>query len=92
MTKLEKNFKLVRLIIRVPKEHSAFTYFTLESNEGICFYSTIESSLSGQFRDLELVGTLEFKDDLHHLIEVLSRSFPVEILEETIMVDHDNKK
>ena len=91
-TKTQKNFKLVRLIIRVPKEHSAFAYFTLEANEGLCFYSTIESSLSGQFRDLELIGTIEFKDELHHLIDVLRQSFPVEILEEEELVDHELKK
>lgn len=91
-TKTQKNFKLVRLLIRVPKEHSAFAYFTLEANEGLCFYSTIESSLSGHFRDLELIGTLEFKDELHHLIDVLRQSFSVEILEEQELVDHELKK
>jgi len=91
-SKIQKNFKLVRFIIRVPKEHSAFAYFTLESNEGLCFYSTIESSLSGQYRDLELIGTLEFKEDILHLIHVLSESFSVEILEQQELVDHEFKK
>ena len=84
----EKNFQLVRLIIRVAKENSAFLYFTLESNEGLCFYSTIESSLSGQYRDLELVATLEFEEALLHLIENLTLSFPVEILLKENVIDH----
>ncbi len=88
----QKKFMLVRLVIRVSKANSAFTYFLLESHEGLCFYSTIESSLSGQFRDLELVATIEFKQELHHLITKLQESFPVEILEEQELEDYVHQK
>jgi hypothetical protein len=73
------------MVIRVPKEQSAFTYFQLESNEGLCFYSTLESSLGEPFRDLELKGHSSLKAELDHLLERLSLEFPMEILSSDIL-------
>lgn len=78
MTKLsDQTFKL---IIRVPKDQSAFIYFQLEANEGLCFYSTLESSLKQGFRDIEIQGDSTLKDETFKLIEVLKKSIPITII------------
>ena len=58
----------------------AFTYFQLEANEGLCFYSTIEESVGQGYRDLDLKGSLELRQEIEHLIQELQKEFPVEIL------------
>lgn len=77
------NNSLVIVIIRVPKSESAFTYFQLEANEGLCFYSTLESSLQENYRDLELKIPLCFKDEVFRLLNKLQEEFSIEILSET---------
>jgi hypothetical protein len=72
--------QLFRLLVRVTKADSAFLYFQLESNEGLCFYSTLDSSLGTTYRDLELIGSLEFEGEILRLLEHLRTAFPVEIL------------
>lgn len=85
--KQENITKMFQVVLRVSKEDSAFVYFTLESNEGFCMYSTLESSLGGPYRDLNLMGTLDFEPNVIHLIHQLTKKFPVEILEHKIFID-----
>ena len=69
-----------KVVIRVPKEESAFTYFQLEANEGLCFYSTLESSLKEGYRDIEIQGDLSLKDEAFKLIEILKKSIPITVI------------
>lgn len=78
--KTDKINQLFHLVIRVPKSDSAYTYFQLEANEGLCFYSTLDSSLGESFRDIDIRATLEYQSDVEHLIEKLRAKFPLEIL------------
>lgn len=71
---------LFHFVIRTAKEDSVFAYFTLESHEGLCFYSTREESLGKEYRDIDLQGPLHFKADVLHIIEKLQARFPVQIL------------
>jgi hypothetical protein len=74
------NNQLFHYIIRVPKSESAFTYFQLEANEGLCFYSTLESSMGETYRDLDLKGSLDLKEEVEHLLEVLRGKYALEVL------------
>lgn len=77
-----------KLIIRVPKAHSAFTYFQLEANENLCFYSTLDESLGQPYRDLQIQGSVEFYDETKRLLEVLSKDYSVEYLEDLPRCEH----
>jgi hypothetical protein len=77
--------ELYHIIIRVPKEHSAFTYFQLEANEGLAFYSTLKHANGQVYRDIDLKGPKELETELRRLLEYLSSSYLIEyIKEETI--------
>lgn len=78
------NFKI---IIRVPKAHSAFTYFQLEANENLCFYSTLEESLGQPYRDLLLQGSIEFYNETKRLLNQLQQEYPIEYLEDLPQVE-----
>lgn len=87
----EMNYKnsqlIINKIIRVSKKDSSFVYFTLESNEGLCFYSTLESSMNTDYRDLTVNFTPEFKEDVERIFSILSDRFPIEILSENEIKD-----
>jgi hypothetical protein len=72
------NNQLVHTIIRVPKEESAFVYFTLEANEGLAFYSTLQDSLGEGFRDIAIKTHISLEAELDHLIEILGKEIPME--------------
>ena len=78
---------LNNIILRVSKADSSFVYFTFESNEGICFYSTLESSLKKDYRDMTVFFTPEFKEDVERILGILSNRFPIEILEKNEIKD-----
>ena len=48
--------------IAVPKEQAHFLYFILESNEGLCFYSTIEEDFSAGSRKIEVNFDISLKN------------------------------
>jgi hypothetical protein len=73
--------------IRVPKDAAFFVYFTFESNEGLCFFSTVDESLKGQYRDIDVRCTIESKNDLKALIELLQSEFRLDVMEEKITID-----
>ncbi len=73
--------------LRVPKDESYFVYFTFESNEGLCYYSTVDESLKGQYRDLDVRCPIELKEDLLNLIKRLQTEIRLDILSEEIIQD-----
>lgn len=60
-----------QLTIRVPKDQAAFTYFQLESNEGLFFYSTLQESLKEPYRDLILTCHLSLEKEAQHFLDYL---------------------
>lgn len=72
--------ELYKSTLRVTKEDSAFLYFQLESNEGLCFYSTIPHQNGDKHRDVTITCHISMKDDCLRLINFLSTKFPIEIL------------
>ncbi|MCO4795193.1 MAG: hypothetical protein KC493_15860 [Bacteriovoracaceae bacterium] len=87
MNEMIEHNQLFHMTIRVPKDQSAFTYFTFEANDGLCFYSTLESSLGEPYRDIDIKTHISMKEELERLIGVLSSAYPIEILKQVIVED-----
>lgn len=87
MSEMTEQNRLFHMLIRVPKDQSAFTYFTFEANDGLCFYSTLESSLGEPYRDIDVKTHISLKDELLRLIEFLSKDYPIEILSQEEIKD-----
>ena len=76
----QNSHQLLQIVLRVPKEHSHFVYFIIEANDGFCFYSTIDSSLKENFRDIILTLPIEWADSLDRLLARLQETIPLDIL------------
>jgi hypothetical protein len=87
MNYITENNQVLHLIIRVPKEEAAFTYFQLEANEGLCFYSTLEDSMKESYRDITVTAHIGLKDEVMHIINKLQQMYKLEILKEEIKED-----
>ena len=79
--------KLQHYIIKVPKDQAAFTYFQLEANEGLCFYSTLDSSLSQTYREIELFSPISLETEVTHFLNHLKNEVPFEIVTHEILED-----
>lgn len=73
------------IIIRVPKKDSSYVYFTLEANEGLCFYSTLKHQKESPFRDIEIKLTNSLTNEFLTVFKFLSDNIEVTVLE-----DNDN--
>jgi hypothetical protein len=73
--------------LRVPKDESYFVYFIFESNEGLCYYSTVDESLKGQYRDIDVRCPIEGKENLKSMIARLQSELRLDILSEEIIQD-----
>lgn len=74
--------------LRVPKDDAYFVYFTFESNEGLCFYSTVDESLRGQYRDIDVKCPVELRETVVSLIERLASEIRLDVLESKIISDY----
>jgi hypothetical protein len=79
--------ELKYLQLRVPKDEAYFVYFTFESNEGLCYYSTLDESLKGAYRDIEVRCSIELAGALEALIRRLQTEIRLDVLEEKIIFD-----
>ncbi len=73
--------------LRVPKDDAYFVYFTFESNEGLCFYSTVDESLRGQYRDIDVKCAVELRETLVSLIELLKNNMRLDVISSEIISD-----
>ena len=73
--------------IRLSKEDSAFFYFQLEANDGLCFYSTLAHPHHAQYRDIDLKGDILLKNEIDHLLKECKTRFKIEILLDEIIAD-----
>ena len=73
--------------LRVAKDDAYFIYFTFESNEGLCFYSTMDDSLKGSYRDIDVKCPIEAREDLKALIARLQTELRLDVLQEEIIAD-----
>jgi hypothetical protein len=79
--------KLFYAKIRVLKDDAYFVYFTLEANEGLCYYSTTDESLKSTFRDIEVKCPIEAKENVKLLFLRLQTELRLDVLEEEIILD-----
>jgi hypothetical protein len=79
--------ELYHCTLRVPKDEAFFVYFIFEASEGLCFYSTLDESLKGQYRDLDVKCPIELKSELLQLISELQKSIRLDVLSESIIQD-----
>ena len=73
--------------LRVNKDDAYFIYFTFESNEGLCFYSTVDDSLKGAYRDIDVRCPIEARENLKALIERLQTECRLDVLIEEVIID-----
>lgn len=73
--------------LRVPKDDAYFVYFSFEASEGMCFYSTVDDSLRGPYRDIDVKCPVEWEKDLKALVSRLSTEFRLDVLESRIISD-----
>lgn len=73
--------------LRVAKDDAYFIYFTFESNEGLCFYSTVDESLKGTYRDIDVRCPIEARENLVSLIQRLQTECRLDVLTEEILKD-----
>lgn len=85
MNSLDTEQDIFRVVIRLPKADSAFVYFQLEANEGLCFYSTLEDSLGTPYRDLELSGHVSIRPEFNKMFSYLQEKIEITILEDKII-------
>lgn len=79
--------QLFHYVVRLNKEDSAFFYFQLEANDGLCFYSTLPYEPHTQYRDLDLKGDILLKGEVDLLIKHCAEKFPIDILVNEIIPD-----
>lgn len=79
--------KLFELILRMPKNDTSFVYFTLEANENKSFYSTLPFDKGQLFRDMVIMTTPEFKDQVLSIIEHCKKNTDLEILSQSFIED-----
>lgn len=74
-------------LLEVDKADSSFLYFTFESNEGLCFYSTQKHVEGDLKRLLEVYSPIEFTENLEELINHLRKTVNIKILEHKTIKD-----
>lgn len=79
--------ELYYMRIRVSKDDAFFVYFTFESNEGLCFYSTVDDSLKGSYRDIDVKCPIEARENLKALLARLQSEMRLDVLQEEVIVD-----
>lgn len=79
--------KLYYCRLRVPKDEAYFVYFTFESNENLCYFSTVDESIGGQYRDIDVRCPVEARDPLKALIERLQGEIRLDVISEEIILD-----
>jgi hypothetical protein len=77
---LNHSSQLFHYVLRLNKEDSAFLYFQLEANDGLCFYSTLPYEPHTQYRDIELKGDILLKSEIDHVLAQFGKKFKMDIL------------
>jgi hypothetical protein len=77
---LNHSSQLFHYVVRLNKEDSAFFYFQLEANDGLCFYSTLPYEPHTQYRDIDLKGDILLHSEIKNLLERCQQKFKIDIL------------
>ena len=71
----------------MPKNYSAFFYFTMESNEGVGFYSTLPDSLGKLYRDIQVRMSPEMEEHFLNILSHCKKNADIEVLESSTLDD-----
>ncbi|MFA6236400.1 MAG: hypothetical protein WC635_03650 [Bacteriovorax sp.] len=83
--------QLFHYIIRLNKEDSAFFYFQLEANDGLCFYSTLPYEPHTQYRDIDMKGDILLKSEASLLLKKCGEKFKIDILTDETIPDQKSR-
>lgn len=89
---LNHSSQLFHYIVRMNKEDSAFFYFQLEANDGLCFYSTLPYEPHTQYRDIEMRGDILLKNEVTKLLKNCEAKFKIDILLDETIPDQKSTK
>lgn len=76
--------KFFHWVVRVPKNDSAYLYFTFEASEGIAMYSTLPESEGTSYRDIDFKGPIEYLGAFEQIMETLKKQITWELLEKSV--------
>jgi hypothetical protein len=65
------------MVLRVPKQDSAYLYQLLESYEGLANFSTVSTDRELPYRDIALHIAPDFRAEVEALVERLSRELEI---------------
>jgi hypothetical protein len=82
-----KSTRLFHYVIKTNKEDSSFLYFTLEANDNLCFYSTLDYPVGSETREIDIKGALNSQNDFLSVMQHLKQKIQMEILLEEIIDD-----
>ena len=77
--------KLNHLVLRLKKCDSAYFYFTLEANENLCFYSTLDDFKGKDYRDIEVFYTNGLREEFTSVLTSLEGQIPIQVLEKNTL-------
>jgi hypothetical protein len=83
----QESHKLYQLTVSLNKSDSSYLYFTLEANEGLCFYSTLEHTKLDVDRKVIINVLPEFKTQVERILSELEKMFEIEYLEKKWISD-----
>lgn len=92
MDTYQKTQTLIKYICRVRKASSSYFYFTLEANEGIAFYSTLNQSIDDDHRDILIHGPIELRPQMQQILNSIAQVIDVEIILADTIYDDKNSK
>ena len=81
------NQVLKQFILRMDKNDTSFFYFTMESNENVCFYSTLNFEKGQKFRDIIIHVTPELEEHFLGVLQHQKKKRSIEILDESYTTD-----
>lgn len=76
--------ELTQITVRMDKMDTSFFYFTLEANENICFYSTLDFEKGQKHRDIVVYITPELLQDFKNILNHLQKFRSIQVLSESI--------
>jgi hypothetical protein len=82
-----KSTRLFHYVIETNKEDSSFIYFTLESNDGLCFYSTLDHQVGAENRQIDIKGPIEMQNEFLSVMAHLKKQIRIQIIREDIIDD-----
>ena len=68
------------ITIEVDKKDSSFIYFTLEANEGVCFYSTLDHEVGSPTRQIEINYTSSLENEFLTVFNFLKETIEIKII------------